>query len=437
MKLEISNAAGWPTARLDELCALVSRGSAPVYVEESPVLAIGQRCVTASGFDGGKARPHSRAAMRGALTPVEGDVLLNSTGTGTIGRSCVFRESGRFIVDGHVTLLRPQVARLDGRWLSALLGSPAGQRHLERFCFSGSTNQVELNGRQLRSTEIPVPAIREQHTVGDLLDALDTTIHQTEAIIEKLKRVKQGLLHDLLTRGIDDNGELRPPQYEAPHLYKRAPLGWTPVAWDAGRVSAWLEGRPKNGYSPQPAGRWTGIQMLGLGCLTASGFEPRQLKDAPATDQLVGKALLTPGDLLMSRANTRELVGMVGRYHDVGTPCCYPDLMMRLTPTSGTTAAFLELLLRSPDVRRQVQASASGTSGSMVKISSSTVLNLHIAMPSLAEQRRILQCLEASDSSYDFETGVLHKLRELKLGLMDDLLTGRVRVTPLLASLDV
>jgi hypothetical protein len=51
-----------------------------------------------------------------------------------------------------------------------------------------------------------------------VLDTLDTAIHETEAIIAKLKAVKQGLLHDLLTRGIAANGELRPPQAEAPHL---------------------------------------------------------------------------------------------------------------------------------------------------------------------------------------------------------------------------
>ena len=265
---------------------------------------------------------------------------------------------------------------------------------------------------------------------------LDTARHhhrQTEAIIGKLKQVKQGLLHDLLTRGIDANGELRPPQSQAPHLYKESPLGWIPNGWAVGALGTWLEGRPKNGYSPQPAGRWTGVQMLGLGCLTANGFEPRQLKDAPAGDPLVPKAFLAVGDLLMSRANTRELVGLVGRYHDVGTPCCYPDLMMRLIPTVHVSAPFLELLLRSPQARRQIQASASGTSGSMVKISSSNVLGLSVAMPSLPEQLRVLQCLDASDKLLISETAFVDQMRAMKSGLMEDLLTGRVRITPLLA----
>jgi len=73
-----------------------------------------------------------------------------------------------------------------------------------------------------------VPPLRQQQAIAEILDTLDTTIRQTEAIVEKLKQVKQGLLHDLLTRGIGANGELRPLQSQAPHRYKESPLGWIP-----------------------------------------------------------------------------------------------------------------------------------------------------------------------------------------------------------------
>ncbi|MDZ7865535.1 restriction endonuclease subunit S [Acidovorax sp.] len=296
----------------------------------------------------------------------------------------------------------------------------------------GSTMKHIKRG-ELRDFIVSVPVeADEQRALARVLDALDGKIRQTEAIIKKLKQVKQGLLHDLLTRGIDANGELRPPQSEAPHLYKESPLGWIPREWEAGMLADWLEGRPKNGYSPQPAGRWTGIQMLGLGCLTATGFQPRQLKDAPAGDPLVKPAFLAPGDLLMSRANTRELVGMVGTYRDIGTPCCYPDLMMKLTPNSRTSAMFLELVLGAPAARRQIQASASGTSGSMVKISSDIVMSLSIAAPCLDEQHCMLNFVSAYDERIRLELESCKQLSAVKSGLMDDLLTGRVRVTSLI-----
>ena len=69
----------------------------------------------------------------------------------------------------------------------------------------------------------------------------------------------------------------------------------------------------------------------------------------------------------MSRSNTREAVGFVGRYRDVGSPCTYPDLMMRLVPNEKVLPEYLELALRGHHSRRQIQSAASGTSGSMVK----------------------------------------------------------------------
>lgn len=282
--------------------------------------------------------------------------------------------------------------------------------------------------------QIFAPELPEQESVAHVLDTLDIAIQQTETIIAKLKAVKQGLLHDLLTRGIDANGELRPPQLEAPSLYKLSALGWIPKSWTSDILARWLEGKPSNGYSPPEAPRWTGVQMLGLGCLTSEGFSPLQLKPAPANDRRLASAMLTPGDLLMSRSNTRALVGMVGIYQDVGTPCTYPDLMMRLRPASSTNAAFLQYVLQSAALRRQIEAHASGTSGSMVKISGRTVSNLVVAIPPRPEQEAICDRVAAGAARIAAEAEKVALLRSLKAGLMEDLLTGRIRVLPLLAS---
>jgi type I restriction enzyme S subunit len=67
LRMAIPNEANWPERTLDQMCVVISRGTAPVYVEHSDVMAIGQRCVSNSGFDGDKARPHSIRAMLGVL----------------------------------------------------------------------------------------------------------------------------------------------------------------------------------------------------------------------------------------------------------------------------------------------------------------------------------------------------------------------------------
>jgi len=171
------------------------------------------------------------------------------------------------------------------------------------------------------------------------------------------------------------------------------------------------------------------MQALGLSCLTPHGFEPRQLKNIPAHDIRNIPALLNDGDLLMSRANTLDLVGLVGIYRDVGSPCIYPDLMMRLTPIESCRAEYLELLLQSNDVRRQIRSIAQGTSESMVKINGSSVCRLQVAVPSLDEQDRILTVVNTFRNEIRTKKREHTKLITLKQGLMKDLLTGQTRVS--------
>ncbi len=370
----------------------------------------------------------------------DGDILLEGSGGGPdkpVGRVAFFdaaEHQGPAVCSNFFKTLRPDQRVVEPRFLWRKLMWFYRQPTLLTFQ-QQTTGIINLKFEEYLNAAIEVPAdLAEQRAIAQILDTFDTAIRETEALIDKLKAVKQGLLHDLLTRGIDANGQLRPPQSEAPQLYKESPSGWIPREWKSGTLDFWLDGKPKNGYSPQEAGEWTGIQMLGLGCLTIQGFQPLQLKPAPLTDRRLSSALLSDGDLLISRANTRDLVGMVGVYRDVGTPCSYPDLIMRLRPSSETSADFLQFVLQSPKVRRQIQAHAVGTSESMVKISSKIVTNLVVAMPGKAEQEQTLALLAAGDVRLSAELEKMEVLRDIKAGLMDDLLTGRVRVTPLLAT---
>ncbi|MEV0592964.1 restriction endonuclease subunit S [Nonomuraea cavernae] len=396
----IPTEADWPEIPLRDLCHLVSRGTAPTYVENSPVLAIGQRCIQNSGFDASNARPHDRRYKR-VLWAAPGDVLLNSTGTGTIGRSCIFDKSNMFMVDSHVTVIRVDRTKAEPRWINALLRSRWGQRHLESHCYTGSTNQIELSRSELTWMSVPVPPYMEQRRIAEILDTLDSQISVTSRIIDKLQARAHGLIEDLL----------------ASTAAEKTPLG------------IHLTQPPKNGFSPKEVDEWTGLQAIGLGCLTPDGFQPRQLKNVPARDGRNKSALLNDGDLLMSRANTRDLVGLVGIYHDVGSPCIYPDLMMRLTPVETCRTAYLELLLRSNNSRRQIQGLAQGTSESMVKVSGASVRQLRLAIPALFEQDRILSIVDTVRLEIDAQKRERNGLIRLKDGLAEDLLTGRVRVS--------
>jgi type I restriction enzyme S subunit len=295
-------------------------------------------------------------------------------------------------------VLRAKIGLAEPRFIYHWMLSAGTLRQAERVAVG--SNYPAVNESDVANFIVQLPSISQQRRIAEILDALDARIRCQDQLIAKLVAVQQGLESSLL---------------DMPDIPSES-------------LANYLASSPKNGYSPKEVDEWTGMVALGLGCLTANGFQPRQLKNVPSGDSRNVGAVLRDGDLLMSRANTRELVGLVGIYKDVGHDCIYPDLMMRLTPTKRCRVGYLELVLRSSAVRRQIQGMAQGTSESMVKISSSIVQDLKVQIPDLAVQDRILEVVDAARARRDAEEAVRDGLLRLKAGLAEDLLTGRVRV---------
>jgi type I restriction enzyme S subunit len=362
-----------------------------------------------------------------------GDVLVTKAGPRHRVGVVVYvdRTPPRLMVSGKMIGLRPDPAKVDRRVLAAALSQNEPQRFLDNRTTGMADSQLNFTNELLLNTIIKLPPKPEQTKISEILLAMDRAIEQTEALIAKQQRIKTGLIQDLLSRGIDKHGNLRS---ERTHPFKTSSLGRIPVDWEATPISSVLAAPPKNGYSPVESNVWNGSYVLGLGCLTVDGFRPKQLKFAPPATPSIEAARLEPGDFLISRSNTRALVGLVGTFKLVDEPCIYPDLMVRLIFTSEVCTDYMEQVFRSAPMRRQIENAATGTSGSMVKISGPLIKRFAFLRPPVDEQGRILSVLKAQDSYLDDHIRSLGKLRSLKTGLMQDLLNGNKRVTPLLGA---
>ncbi|KVR14078.1 hypothetical protein WK11_29045 [Burkholderia ubonensis] len=273
-------------------------------------------------------------------------------------------------------------------------------------------------------------SVDQQTVIAEVFDTLDTAIHETEAIIAKLEAVKQGMLHDLLTRGIDDNGELRPPQAEAPHLYNPSSLGCIPRAWDVKTVAEVADVR--SGSTPSrehadryfAAGRIPWVKTLDLN------------EDAiRETEENITETALRETSCILLPEGT-VLVAMYGGWEQIGrtallavsatTNQAISALVLR---SAGTVPEFILRALQHGRPRWQRVAASTRKDPNITK---ADVLAFEIPLPAPDEQREIVRRVRASLDRLQFETDALAKLRRQKAGLMDDLLTGRVRVTPLL-----
>jgi len=301
-----------------------------------------------------------------------------------------------------------------------------------------STTLAAINKSSFRSIKIALPRKKsEQSKIAEILDTIDTSIRETEAIIAKLKAVKQGLLHDLLTRGIDANGELRPPQSQAPHLYKRSPLGWIPKEWELGGLAT-VAHKDRSVIRTGPFGsslkgehwRENGIPVVTIGSLGDGVFIASELLfvDDVTAARLADFALI-PSDLVFSR------VADVGRSVVISENergWIMSSNFMRISCDGEKVRPhFLQMLLsNSVLVRKQLRANVNSAGRDVAN--SAVLLGLYFTWPSPAEQNDILDKVGVITERLVDEEAVLSKLIDVKSALMNDLLTGRVRVTPLL-----
>lgn len=157
------------------------------------------------------------------------------------------------------------------------------------------------------------------------------------------------------------------------------------------KLKGFLSEPIKNGYSPICVGQPTSKKVLGLGALTGSGLNLDATKYVSESNTEVDNFLIKRGDFLISRSNTLDKVGRAALYESSPKNISCPDLMMKFrVDEKKIDPRFLELILQSYHARKHFMRYASGTSGSMVKITKSVVESLEVPSFSLGEQKGIV-----------------------------------------------
>ena len=389
---------------LKDVLRKIETGWSPVCDSARPAMdewgVLKLSAVTSGQFVASEAkRLPSEVLPRIAFEVRPGDVLMSRANgvKALVGVACTVNQvRPRLLLPDLVFRLVADPDVLDPGFLGIVLTSAAVRRQIEA-AMRGTSGQYKVSQADVRALEIPRLPLPEQRDIVAAHEAFERRIGALERELAKLATLRRGIVDEQAT-GPD------------------------------ARLGDLLTESPKNGYSASEVHEWTGMLVLGLGCLTNDGFVPRQLKRIPKSP-LAERFRLADGDLLMSRANTRELVGLAARFRDVSQPCSYPDLMMRLRPDEDRClTAYLELVLGSSRVRRDVQAGARGTSESMVKISAGTVESLSIPLPTIAEQRKAVDAVTSVDRRVATVRALLDKLRVTQRAVVEDLLSGRTRV---------
>ncbi len=276
-----------------------------------------------------------------------------------------------------------------------------------------------------RLFRVPVQDVEflEQTRIAYVLDTIDEAIAQTESVIAKLKQVRAGMLHDLLSYGLDEHGKLRDP-FAHPEEFKDSPLGRIPRAWDSGPLSQFVLSA-EYGISTSLGDK--GYPVLRMNNLSEGEAELSDLKysAAPVPEGL----WLRPGDVLFNRTNSWEHVGRTGIWRGQIERATFASYLVRLNPNPDRLISeLLNLWLNWPVTQIAIRRFAT-PAVQQVNINPTNLRQVRAAFPiSINEQTEIVERINRQDMTIRSARAEHIKLMHLKSGLQDDLLTGRVRV---------
>ncbi|MDL1981922.1 MAG: restriction endonuclease subunit S [Deltaproteobacteria bacterium] len=298
------------------------------------------------------------------------------------------------------------------------------QSELEKVATGTTNSHVRVTPKETLNWKIAHPPLPEQRRIAEILDTTDEAIQKTEALISKLKAMKQGLLHDLLTRGLDKNGKLRDPKAH-PEKFKDSSLGRIPKGWviqELGNATPKIQDGTH--FSPKTTSgpfRYLTSKNIRFGHVDLSGCGWISEKEHEAIysrcDVRYGDVLLTKDGANTGNAAINNLKEPVSLLSSVAFIRCDDR-------TLHSEYVFHYLL--SPECQQRIKDLMSGNA--ITRLTLERIKSFVIPVLDIKEQLKIIEPLNSHDAHIRAEGQYRDKLKLQKKGLMHDLLTGKVRV---------
>jgi len=406
----------WELVRLEDICEEIYRYPTYYnikYVEQDGVPEVRGELIRINGelsSDPSEYRYISKETSANFPRTIlhEGDFVLSVRGTmGKIGYISSLLENAN--MTANLMRISPNRNKVYPLWLKQFLLSDFFQKRLEEA--SSATTIKTIKAPELKAIELPLPLLSEQKKIAEILTIVDEAIEKTAQVIEKTKEVKKGLMQKLLTHGIGHK------------KFKETEIGEMPVEWKVGAFSEIADINPKRDLEKGVSYPFVEMAAIDSESHNVQFSKPRKYEGSGTKFQ--------NGDTLFARI----------------TPCtengktAYVDFLKEnnfghgstefivLGPPKNVDSKFIYYCAKWDKVRNIAVSKMEGTSGRQRVPSRVFSEDIFIPMPPLPEQKQITEILSSVDEEIERETSHKEQLGLLKKGLMQVLLTGKIRVS--------
>lgn len=340
----------------------------------------------------------------------EGDLLICRLAA-PVGRACIVPNlNTRNITSVDVTICRPSL-KVDKIYLMNYLNYQPTLFRMENL--SGGSTRQRINRTNLGKLEIPLPPLPEQQKIAEILSTVDEKIDSIAQRIAETQELKKGLMQQLLTKGIGHT------------KFKDSPLGEIPESWEVLSFGKLISNHcygPR--FSSKDYSESGNVKTIRGTDINKSGdILYNQVPIAQLPNELVDSHKLEDGDLVMI---TTADCGLTGVYFDDGFPYIASAYAVRISLNEKGDPYFFKYVFQTESAKRQVEKYI--RKGTVANLPGSDILKFSFAIPPIEEQKEIAEILSTVDEKIQIQHDKKVEYQELKKGLMQQLLTGKMRV---------
>lgn len=315
--------------------------------------------------------------------------------------------SGKFWVNNHAHILQAKKGH-ETKYIHYSLVHKNILKHI-----NGGTRS-KLNQSDMRDIEYLAPPLPEQQKIATILSSVDDVIEKTRAQIDKLKDLKTGMMQELLTKGIGHTE------------FKDSPVGRIPVSWDVLYLEELVKAEKNITYGIVQAGAHHdgGVPYIRVSDMTKRALSRNgMLLTSPEIAEKYQRSAVSCGDIVYA------LRGVIGHVLVVPKELDGANLTQgtaRISPNDKVDSGYLFWAMKSPYVNEQNDLAAKGSTFREVTLAS--LRKIQVALPELSEQQKIASIFGSVELNIFSIEDKLAQLKSIKKALMQDLLTGKVRV---------
>jgi type I restriction enzyme S subunit len=345
----------------------------------------------------------------------KGDFLFARSGA-TVGKTYLYRKKdGECAFAGYLIRFKPDPNQLLPEFLFHFTHSDYYFNWVKGILRAGA--QPNINAKEYWNMLLPKPPMEEQKKIAEILTTVDEAIEKTVQIIEKTQKVKKGLMQKLLSRGIGHT------------TFKKTEIGEIPEEWEVFNLGKLTETITK-GTTPTTYGfKFTeaGINFVKVESIDENGnFIWDNIPHiSEETNNALNRSILREFDILFS------IAGALGRVATVGKKLLPANTnqalsIIRLKENGIAVVDYIKYYLMGPLIQGYIKRIA--VQSAQANLSLKQVNDFIISLPSIREQEEIVEILSCVDSEIKQESNHKRELELAKKGLMQVLLTGKIRV---------